>query len=77
MTRRLAPTLLLLASLSLATAPPALAESSASRPATRKTAAVRVGAPAPDFTLNTPDGEERSLPGADGTVLLVFFRGTW
>lgn len=38
-----------------------------------------VGDKAPDFTLNTCQGEPRRLSGllAQGNVMLLFFRGTW
>ncbi len=41
--------------------------------------AVRVGDPAPDFTLRSSVGVPHSLGGrrGQGPVVLVFFRGTW
>jgi len=39
---------------------------------------VKVGAPAPDFTLPRPDGSALSLSELRGkTVVLVFYRGYW
>ena len=37
------------------------------------------GAAVPDFTLSALDGESRTLSEryAEGTVVLVFFRGVW
>ena len=42
-------------------------------------AGVRVGQPAPDFTLESSDGATYSLSDQAGkkSVVLVFFRGTW
>ena len=42
-------------------------------------AAVRVGEPAPDFTLQSYDGASYTLSDRAGkkNVVLVFFRGTW
>ncbi len=42
-------------------------------------ASVRVGQPAPDFTLESSDGATYSLSDRAGkkSVVLVFFRGTW
>ncbi len=50
-------------------------EASAGDPA----GAVRVGEPAPDFTLQSSGGDTYTLADRQGdrNVVLVFFRGTW
>ncbi len=42
-------------------------------------AGIRVGEPAPDFTLESSDGTTYTLSKRAGkkNVVLVFFRGTW
>lgn len=57
--------------------PAALATSSATVAA--ETGSVRVGEPAPDFTLDSSAGATYTLGDRAGkkNVVLVFFRGTW
>jgi peroxiredoxin len=43
----------------------------------RDSTTLRVGSPAPDFTLRTAEGETRSLRDAAGPLALIFIRGTW
>ena len=39
--------------------------------------AVEVGHAAPELELPAADGTSRSLAAADGTTVLVFYRGLW
>jgi peroxiredoxin len=39
--------------------------------------AVEVGHAAPEIELPAADGTSRSLAAADGTTVLVFYRGLW
>ena len=39
--------------------------------------AVEVGGAAPELKLPAADGTSRSLEAADGTTVLVFYRGLW
>ena len=38
---------------------------------------VEVGQAAPELKLPAADGSSRSLAAADGTTVLVFYRGLW
>lgn len=38
---------------------------------------VQVGQAAPELKLSAADGTSRSLAAADGTTVLVFYRGLW
>ena len=38
---------------------------------------VEVGSAAPELKLPAADGTSRSLAAADGTTVLIFYRGLW
>ena len=43
----------------------------------RESSTLRVGSPAPEFTLRTAEGKGCTLREGAGRLALIFIRGTW